>query len=96
MNDSMLRDLLAEAGVRIETGCRLTAVTDAGAEIDGPDGPRTLAADHVVLAVGFRSRPSLKRALTGAGIPVYEVGDGSRVGNVMTAIGSAYTVARSL
>ena len=96
MNDSMLRDLLAEAGVRIETGCRLTAVTDAGAEIDGPSGPRTLAADHVVLAVGFRSRPSLKSALIGRGIPVYEVGDGSRVGNVMTAIGSAYTVGRSL
>lgn len=41
-------------------------------------------------------RTSLAPELAGAGMEVYQVGDGSRVGSVMTAIGSAYTVGRML
>ncbi len=96
MNESMLRDLLAEAKVTLKTGCRLTKVTDTGAVAAGPDGEEALPADHVVLAVGFTSRPSLAAELEGAGMEVYQVGDGSQVGSVMTAIGSAYTVGRKL
>ena len=96
MNESMLRDLLAEAKVTLKTGCRLTKVTDTGAVAAGPDGEEALPADHVVLAVGFTSRPSLAAEREGAGMEVYQVGDGSQVGSVMTAIGSAYTVGRKL
>lgn len=96
MNESMLRDLLAEAKVTLKTGCRLTKVTDTGAVAAGPDGEEALPADHVILAVGFTSRPSLAAELEGAGMEVYQVGDGSQVGSVMTAIGSAYTVGRKL
>ncbi len=96
MNESMLRDLLAEAKVCIKTGVRLTAVTPEGIVVATPNGEEALAADTVVMAVGFKSRPSLAQALGGSGIEVYEVGDGNRVGSVMTAIGSAYTVARTL
>ena len=59
-------------------------------------GEETLPADHVVLAVGFTPRPSLAGELAGTGMEVYQVGDGSKVGSVMTAIASAYTVARAL
>lgn len=94
MNASMLRDLLAEAKVSIRTGTRLTGVTPAGARVSTAAGEEVLPADTIIVAVGFRSCPSLSQALSGSGIAVYEVGDGNRVGSVMTAIGSAYTVAR--
>lgn len=96
MNESMLRDLLAEAGVKLKPGHRLAKVTPAGAVAAGPQGEETIPADHVVLAVGFTPRPSLAAELAGTGIEVYQVGDGSQVGSVMTAIGSAYTVGRKL
>ena len=96
MNGSMLRDLLAEAKVTVKTNCRLAAVTEAGAVVNSPQGEETLPADQVVLAVGFVPRPSLAQDLAGTGIEVYQVGDGSKVGSVMTAIGTAYTVARQL
>lgn len=77
------------------TGRRLSRVTEDGAVADGPDGEEKLSADHIVLAVGFA--PDLPAPeLAGAGMEVYQVGDGSRVGSVMTAIGSAYTVGRML
>ena len=96
MNASMLRDLLAEWKVTLRTGCRLAQVTAEGAVVTGPQGEETLSADHVVLAVGFTPRPSLAGELAGTGMEVYQVGDGSKVGSVMTAIASAYTVARAL
>lgn len=96
MNEQMLRDLLDEAGVVIRAGCPLARVEETGVVIAGPAGEETLPADRVVLSVGFVPRPSLARALEGSGIDIYQVGDGSKVGSVMTAIGSAYTVARQL
>ena len=96
MNASMLRDLLAEWKVTLRTGCRLAQVTADGAVVTGPQGEETLPADHVVLAVGFTPRPSLAGELAGTGMEVDQVGDGSKVGSVMTAIASAYTVARAL
>ena len=96
MNSSMLRDLLDEAGVTIRTRCRLARITPAGAVVQGPEGETELSAQHVVLAVGFRPRPSLADQLAGQGIAVYQVGDGEKVGSVMTAIGTAYTVGRQL
>ena len=59
-------------------------------------GEEAIPADTVVLSVGFRPRPSLAADLAGSGIEVYQVGDGGKVGSVMTAIDTAYTVARSL
>ena len=94
MNEQMLIDLLEEAQVTEKVNSRLAEVTAEGAVIDGPDGKETLPADAVVLAVGFRSRPSLEAQLHGTGIAVYSVGDGNKVGSVMTSIGTAYTVGR--
>lgn len=95
-NDQMLRDLLAEGQVTLKTGCCLAAVTDTGVTLSTPQGEESLDADTVVLAVGFRPRPSLVDSLLGRGLEVYTVGDGSRVGSVMTAVSSGYTVGRTL
>lgn len=96
MNSSMLRDLLAEWKVDLKTGRRLARVTQAGAVAAGEGGEETIPADHIILAVGFTPRPSLAGELLGAGMEVYQVGDGRKVGSVMTAVGSGYTVGRSI
>ena len=78
------------------TPCSGTCWTRPGWSAEPADGEEKLSADHMVRAVGFAPRTSLAPELAGAGMEVYQVGDGSRVGSVMTAIGSAYTVGRML
>ncbi len=95
-NEQMLRDLLDEGRVRQKTGCRLAAVTETGVVLSTPDGEEALAADTVVLAVGFAPRADLSEALRGRGVEVYAAGDGVKVGSVMTAVAAGYTVGRSL
>jgi 2-enoate reductase len=57
---------------------------------------RTIAADTVVLALGFRPAEGHAEAFAAPGVDVYEVGDGRQVGNIMCAIWEAFEVARSL
>lgn len=94
--DQMLRDLLAEGKVEIKTSARLTQVNQDSVTLQTAQGEKTIPAESVVLAIGFRSLPSLRAPLQGQGFPVYEVGDGNQVGNVMTAIDTAHTVARTI
>ena len=95
-NDQMLRDLLDEANVTIKTGCRLSKVEEGAVTVASKNGTETIPADTVVLSVGFCPRPSLAAELSGTGIEIYQVGDGGKVGSVMTAIDTAYTAARSI
>ena len=95
MNASMLRDLLAEWKVTLRTGCRLAQVTAEGAVVTGPQGRRP--SPPTTWSWRWASPPALLAGeLAGTGMEVYQVGDGGKVGGVMTAIASAYTVARAL
>jgi 2-enoate reductase len=78
------------------TSTRISAVTDEGAVVDGPDGRRTLPADTVIIAVGFKPNPSMAPDLRGHGYEVTEIGDERSVGNILTAIWDAYEVARTV
>ncbi|MBR5534209.1 MAG: FAD-dependent oxidoreductase, partial [Ruminiclostridium sp.] len=91
-HDQMLRDLLAEGKVNVMTSSPLEAVTEDGVVVNG----KTIPADSVVLAVGFKPRASLASGLYGAGMEIYQVGDGTRVGSVMTAVADGYTVGRKI
>jgi 2-enoate reductase len=95
-NAMYLRDAFAQAEVPILTETRLISVTDAGAVVAAAEGTRTLAADTVVIAVGFQPRESMAQDLKGRGFAVFEVGDGRKVGNILTSIWDAYEVAHSL
>ena len=95
-HNQMIRDMLAEARVTCKVGSRLAKVTDREVVLQTKTGEERIPADAVILSVGFRPRPSMASQLLGAGMEVYQVGDGTKVGNVMTAVGSAYTVARKL
>ena len=50
----------------------------------------------MVLAVGFTPRDSLAGGLLGSGLEVYPVGDGVKVGSVMTAVATGYTAGRKI
>ncbi|MBO7674144.1 MAG: FAD-dependent oxidoreductase, partial [Atopobiaceae bacterium] len=98
MNANYLRDGFAYHGATVLTNTRLAAITDEGAEVlDAATGEkRTLAADTVVLALGFRPAASHASDFAAPGVDVYEIGDGRQVGNIMTAIWEAYEVARGI
>ena len=98
MNASYLRDGFAYYGAGVLTGTRLVAITDEGAEVEdvSTGQRRTLEADTVVLALGFRPAAGHAAEYAAPGVDVYEVGDGRQVGNIMSAIWEAYEVARGL
>jgi len=98
MNASYLRDGFAHHGATILTSTRLAAITDEGALVEdvATGEKRTLLADTVVLALGFRPAASHAGDFAAPGVDVYEIGDGRQVGNIMTAIWEAYEVARQL
>ena len=78
-------------------GCRLSEVNDEGAVVTLPGGEvQTIQADTVIMSVGFRPLPSMREQLKGIGAEIYEVGDGNKVGSIMTSIWQAYEVAHAI
>ena len=97
MNKLMLVDAFAYYRTRVLTGTRLKEVNDDGAVVEKKDGTlETIKADTVIMSIGYRSVPSMAEALSGCVAEIYEIGDGNRVGNVLTCIQDAYEVASHL
>lgn len=97
MNKAMLLDAFEFYGTQIYTGTRLKSVQDDGALVELPDGTeKKLEADTVILSIGYRPLPSMKENLTESGVKVYEIGDGHKVGNVMSCIAEAYETAMQI
>ncbi len=93
--DNMLRDLLDHYKVKILTGNKISEVTETGAVVADHAGKETIIpADNVIFAIGLRPNKSFADELYGNGIEVYELGDGSGIGNIRTAIAGAYEVMR--
>lgn len=99
MQDAMIRDLIKHYGIELCTGYKISAVNDDGAVVTSMKDTtdvKTVAADTVVMAIGFRPRPNMESELSGCGFDVYTIGDANRVGSVKTSIWDAYEVARDL
>ena len=97
MNKSMLLDAFEHYGTKVLTSARLMEVNDIGAVVGLPDGTETtLEADTVIMSIGYRPLPSMAAELTGCGARIYEIGDGGKVGNVLTCVRDAFEVARNL
>ena len=95
-NVEYLQDAFAYHQTSVLTSTRISAVTDEGAVVEGPEGSLTLPADTVIIAVGFRPAPSIAEQVKGLGAQVFEIGDQKQVGNILTCIWDAYEVARTL
>ncbi|MFD1505886.1 FAD-dependent oxidoreductase [Georgenia yuyongxinii] len=99
INKVSLDRSLAEAGVRVLTGTRVTAITDSGVDADGPDGSVSLEADTVVAAFGVRPARELVEALTARDDVtdrVYAMGDCVDPRKVGDAINEGYELAYSI
>lgn len=97
MNYDMLKDELAFHKVKIFKSSKVTAVTKKDVVITTPNGEITLAADTVIIAVGYISDDSLYSYVkTALKVPVYNVGDSRNVNNIMYAIWDAYEIAREM
>lgn len=96
-NKSMLLDIFEQEKIKILTNTKLTGIDENGAIVTCADKTqKTVKADTVVIAIGFKPLPSMARALQENGFEVYEVGDGKHVGNILTAVWDAYEVARTI
>ena len=94
MNKAMLLDAFEFYGTQIYTGTRLKSVQDDGALVELPDGTeKKLDADTVILSIGYRPLPSMKESLAESDFEVFEIGDGKKVGNVMSCVTEAYETA---
>ena len=97
-NMEYLNDAFADHKTPIHTGTKIVAITDEGAVVEPTEGgdQRTIAADTVVIAIGFRPRPTHAEDYKGLGAEVYEIGDCRKVANILTAIWDGYEVAHTL
>ena len=80
---------------KILTSTKLKEINDDGAVVMSKDGQtKTIKADSVIISVGYKPLQSLKHELEKAGCrsKIYEIGDGKKVGNVMTCIADAFAV----
>ena len=95
MNKIMLFDAFEYYGTKILTSTKLKEINDDGAVVMSKDGQtKTIKADSVIISVGYKPLQSLKHELEKAGCrsKIYEIGDGKKVGNVMTCIADAFAV----
>lgn len=93
----LLLELLEKNDVKLMLGNRLECINDNGAVVCDVDGKRTeLEADDVIVAIGFRKRPSMYNDLMGTGKEVFEIVAGNAIGNVASQVSQAYEIARNL
>ena len=94
---SKLAMRMMEKGVRIETGAKVTAVTEDSIAFER-DGVETVlkGADTLVFANGYHVDNELEELLKAADCTYHLIGDGAKVGNIKDAISGAYELARML
>ncbi|MDO5411007.1 MAG: FAD-dependent oxidoreductase [Lachnospiraceae bacterium] len=94
-NKLMMEDLLKQYEVEVFTGYRIKEVHEGGAVIVNRDGEeKLLEADQVVMAVGFRARPSMANELYGCGKEIYSLVTGT--GSIMDSIRNGYELAHRI
>ncbi|SMC23862.1 2-enoate reductase [Clostridium acidisoli DSM 12555] len=90
MNKIMLLDLLKMQNIKIITNNSLLEVTDEGAVlISNKFKKQNVAADTIVISVGFKSDKELYNKLHSKITDLYLIGDAYQTANIMDAIWSA-------
>ena len=94
---SKLAMRMMEKGIRIESGAKVTSVTEStiAFERDGVEY-QIKDADTLVFANGYHVDSAMEEMLKAAGASYHLIGDGAKVGNIKDAISGAYELARSL
>lgn len=93
-----LRELIAQH-VKAHMGARCLAVTEAGVQVEGPDGSvQLIPADTVAVALGMRANDTgeLEALVQRAGVPCHKIGDCVRARKIYDAVSEGYLTALSL
>ncbi|MBE6561866.1 MAG: 2-enoate reductase [Ruminococcaceae bacterium] len=91
-NSSYLRDFFNANKVPVYLETALKEITADGVTVADKNGKESkIAADSVILSVGYKSRP-----LAAKGGKIHVVGDANKVGNLRTVIWQAWDVAMKL
>lgn len=96
MNDWMLRDLLNFHQVTLCKQTRLLAVNDEGAVVEDDHGQKTIPAEDIIIAVGYREQHDLYDELRYELPLIYHLGDGAKVRNIRAAIWDGFEIGRTL
>ena len=91
-NSSYLRDFFEANRVEVHLESSVEKIDATGVTVKGKNGTsQTLAADDVILAVGYTPAPAFAK-----GRHVHVIGDACKVGNLRTVIWQAWKVAERL
>ena len=94
---SKLAMRMMEKGIRIESGARVTSVTEDTIAFERDGVEYVLKdADTLVFANGYHVESAMEDMLKAAGANYHLIGDGAKVGNIKDAITGAWELARSL
>ena len=95
-NGQMIPDLFEYHHVDVLENHRLFAVEEGKVILESDGQKKTLEADSIVIAVGFRPVPSMAQELSGCGAVVYEIGDGQKVSTILHAVWDGYEVGNNI
>ena len=95
-NGQMIPDLFEHHHVAVLENHRLSAVEHGRVILESDGQKKAFDADSVVIAVGFRSVPSMAQELQGCGAAVYEIGDGQKVSTILHAVWDGYEVGNNI
>lgn len=97
-NYQMTKELLVKEQVNVMTSTALKRITNEGVEINSADGTSILTADHIVLALGYKSEDQLYQTLANEldVEQVFNIGDSQKARTIMAAIWDGYEVGRNL
>ncbi len=94
-NKVMMLELFRKYNVEVLTGHRIEEINDVGAVISDKDGnKKTIPADNIVMAIGFKPVAPMAQALYGTGMEVYEVPTG--IYSILGSVRSCYEIARNI
>lgn len=96
MNYFMLTDLLKYHKVDIYTNTSVVGSEKGSVTIRNADGEKKIVADTLIASVGYKENDAIYKSLKDMEIPVYNIGDSSKVHNIMYSIWNAYELARNI
>ena len=92
-NSDMLRDLLDKYSVDVLTEASVERLEGDVAILKTQEGEKAISADTIVMAIGYISEDNLYKKLQEHNIPVVNIGDSLKVGNLLSAIEQAQKAA---
>ncbi len=96
MNHDMLIDLLKFHHVDVYKKASVFNTKDGSVEVKQMEESFDLAADTIITSIGYAENDRLFADLENLDIPVHNIGDSSKVHNIMYAIWDSYELAKNL